>query len=237
MAYRFSTPRRSKAGAKLWRSGWWGVLSVVLLMITPGCLTGFEKGSGDGSTDPVSLLADHPALPRSLLEFPLSPIRWRRVPLPPHIYVFWCKFEASGFREWTLGGEYAGSPSVDQDVCVFADEDGAADAYGSMSLGDVAGEDWPNFERGSDVETSPRRASELDDLAADEWEIGCGDGDADGSCSVWDFRARYGNVLTSSECFSQGAGGGIDFSSMSKFIRSIDRHLAANAPKPNVAAP
>jgi hypothetical protein len=205
---------------------WGGVLLLGVFVLVVGC-GGPERGSGDGATDPVSLLAEHPALPRSLLEARSSPIRWRRVPLPPHIEIPWCKVEASGYRQWSQGGEYALAPSVDQGVCVFADEDGADDMYESMSLRDVAGEDWPNFEAGSDVETSPRRASELDDLAADEWEIGCGDGDADGSCPVWDFRARYGNVLIDSEFFSQGAGGGIDFSSMSKFIRSIDRHVAA----------
>jgi hypothetical protein len=99
--------------------------------------------------------------------------------------------------------------------------------YDSMSLGDVAGEDWPNFEGYSDVEALPAQAPELHDLAADDWEIGCGFGDPDGSCAVWDFRARYGNVLIDFEFASQGAGGGIDFSSMSRLIRSIDRHVAA----------
>ena len=201
------------------------MLGVFVIVAGSGC--GPERGSGDGSTDPVSLLAEHPALPRTLLEAPSSPILWRRVVLPPHIHVFWCDFEASGYREWSQGGESAFSPSVSQDVCVFADEDGADDMYGSMSLPDVAGEDWPNFDGLTDFDPTPKRVSELDDLAADEWEIGCGDGDPDGSCPVWDFRARYGNVLTSSEFFSQGVGGGIDFSSMSKFIRSIDRHVAA----------
>jgi hypothetical protein len=208
---------------------WGRALLLGVFVIVVGC-AGPERGSGDGSTDPVSLLAEHPALPRTLLEAPSSPILWGRVVLPPHIHVFWCKFEASGFRQWSQGGEYAASPSVDLSVCVFADEDGAEDMYGSMALADVGGEDWPNFYRGADVDPTPRRASELDDLAADEWEIGCGDGDPDGSCPVWDFRARYGNVLIDSEFFSQGVGGGIDFSSMSKFIRSIDRHVAARSP-------
>jgi hypothetical protein len=203
---------------------WAGALLLGVFVIVAGC-GGPERGSGDGSTDPVSLLAEHPALPRSLLEARSSPIRWRRVPLPPRAHLPWCKLEASGFRQWSQGGEYAVVPSVDQGVCVFSDEGGADDMYESMSLPSVAGEDWPNFEGGSDVETSPTRASELDDLAADEWEIGCGFGDPDGSCAVWDFRARYGNVLVDAEFYAEG--GGIDFSSMSRFIRSLDRHVAA----------
>jgi hypothetical protein len=214
--------------------GWGGVLLLGVFAVVVAC-GGPEEGSGDGKTDPVSLLAEHPALPRSLLEAPSKPILWGKVlsddlghPLPPHVEIPGCKFEASGFRQWSQGGEYAASPSVDQTVCVFADEDGADDMYESMSLPDVGGDDWPNFEGlgPPGVKTSPTRAPELDDLAADEWEIGCGDGDADGSCSVWDFRARYGNVLVDSEFFSQPFGG-IDFSSMSRFIRSIDRHVAA----------
>jgi hypothetical protein len=203
------------------------LLGVFVLVV--GC-GGPEEGSGDGSTDPVSLLAEHPPLPRSLLEARSSPIRWRRVSLPQRAHLPWCKLEASGYRQWSQGGGYAAAPSVDQGVCVFADEDGADDMYESMSLPGVAGEDWQNFEDNSAVEPSPTRASELDDLAADEWEIGCGAGDPDGSCSVWVFRARYGNVLIDSEFFSQGVGGGIDFSSISKFIRSIDRHVAAKTP-------
>lgn len=208
---------------------WGGALLLGVFVIVVGC-GGPERGSGDGSTDPVSLLAEHPALPRALLEAPSSPIRWQRVPLPPHTETFWCEVEASGFREWSQGGESDFSPSVYQDVCVFADEDGADDMYESMSLPDVGGEDWPNFYDDPDIDPTPKRASELDDLAADEWEIGCGDGDPDGSCPVWDFRARYGNVLIDSEFFSQGVGGGIDFSSMSELIRSIDRHVAAKTP-------
>lgn len=137
----------------------------------------------------------------------------------------WCETETAGFREWSEGGIPHTRPYVNQSVCVFAEEDDASDTYQSLSLHDVAGEDWPNFDPGASAQTTPRNASELSDLAAHDWEIGCGSGDPDDLCAVWVFRACYGSALTKVEV---GSGGGIGFSAMRDLIRSIDRHIAAS---------
>jgi hypothetical protein len=118
-------------------------------------------------------------------------------------------------------------PNVDQSVCIFAEEGDASDSYASLSLSEVAGEDWPNFDPAANAKTAPTNASGLDDLAADEWEIGCGIGDPDDVCAVWVFRARYGSVLTDVEFATSG--GGIRFSAMRDLIQSIDRHVTARS--------
>ena len=205
------------------------LVSIAVLM-TVGCIGGFEKGSGDPSMDPLSLLADRPALPRDLdMDGWQWRIVWHKSLVGPRIESPWCEIEAGGFREWTEGRAKARKeddlgawPFVNQVVCVFSKEDGADDAYDSLSLADVAGEDWPNFDYG---ETKPTNTSDLDGLTADEWEIGCGIGNPDAVCAVWDFRARYDNVLTDVEFGAQG--GGIRLRAMHALIRSIDRHVAA----------
>jgi hypothetical protein len=203
-------------------------LLITAVLMTAGCIGGYEKGSGDPSTDPLSLLAERPALPRKLdMEGWHQPIVWRKTSLGPRTESSWCEVEAGGFRKWTeaeaSSTPLGAWPFVKQVVCVFSGEDEADDAYDSLSLADVAGEDWPNFDSG---ETKPTNASGLDDLAADEWEIGCGIGNPDAVCAVWDFLARHDNVLTYVEFGAQG--GGVRFPAMRDLIRSIDRHIAAS---------
>jgi hypothetical protein len=117
-------------------------------------------------------------------------------------------------------------PSVDQSVCIFAEEGDASDAYASLSLTEVAGENWPNFDYPG-AETTPTDVSDLHRLAADDWEIGCGIGDPEGVCAVWLFRGRYGRVLTDVEFTTSG--GGIGFSAMRDLIQSVDRHVTARS--------
>jgi hypothetical protein len=89
----------------------------------------------------------------------------------------------------------------------------------------VEGEDWPNFEPGSDAPTVPTQASSLANLNADEWELGCGLGDPDGLCGVWTFRARYDEVLLVTEVRTIDPG--IEFGSIRRFVESVDRSIAA----------
>ena len=204
----------------------WILLTPVL--ITVGCGSG-DRVDGQGPvTDPLPFLAERPALPREWIERG-SPqrIAWRRSPRGGRVGLRWCESEASGFREWSDGGTPHTYPDVDQSVCVFPEEGDARDAYASLSLFEVGGENWPNFERASSATTAPADVSDLDDLAADEWEIGCGIGDPEGVCAVWVFRARYGTILTDVEFATSE--GGITFSAMSDLIRSIDRHVAARS--------
>jgi hypothetical protein len=153
-------------------------------------------------------------------------ITWAKTSLGPRTENRLCEVEAGGFREWMEARKSSRPlgawPFVNQRVCVFSDEDAADDAHDSLSLADVAGAGWPNFEYG---ETEPTDTSGLDDLVADEWEIGCGIGNAEAVCAVWDFRARYDNVLTDVEFGAQG--GGIRLPAMRDLIRSIDRHVAS----------
>jgi hypothetical protein len=176
--------------------------------------------------DPVKLLSEHPALPATWVEggAPRS-IEWERSSRGGRVELPSCSDAAAAFREWSEGGLPRATPNVDHSVCAYADEAAANEAYDSMSLRDVAGEDWPNLEYGADADIVPADVSSLDGLEADEWEIGCGIGEPDQLCAVWTFRARYGDVIADVE-FST-SGGGIGFSEMRDLVRSIDREVGA----------
>jgi hypothetical protein len=70
--------------------------------------------------------------------------------------------------KWTLAPHGIGF----EKICVYRTPLIAWAVYRWQSLQRVAGEDRPNFEPGSDAPTVPTKASSLENLHADEWEIG-----------------------------------------------------------------
>jgi hypothetical protein len=184
--------------------------------------------AGGSSHDPLRLLVARPALPAAWIDASQgnapTPIFWRR----------WqgrtteadeCDLGRGAIRGWSDGGDVFVNPDAYEKVCVHRSRFVAWALYRWQSLQRVAGEDWPNFEPDSDARTVPRQAARLNGLHADQWEIGCGLGDANTLCGVWTFRARYDEVLVVLELRTVAVG--LRFESMRQFVQSVDRHLAA----------
>jgi hypothetical protein len=201
------------------------LLPIIAGLVMAGCGATDSDEVTPASLDPVSLLAEQPALPETYMtEEGGQPIEWGKEPGNAAVDLRTCKGGQSAFRSWSEGGVEWGMPSVAQTVCAFETEELARHAYASQSLLDVAGEDWPNFEPGSNAATVPAAAHTLDALAADEWEVGCGIGEPDSGCAVWTFRSRYGRVLTEVEFAASP--GAIRFEQMRDLVKSIDSVVA-----------
>lgn len=166
--------------------------------------------------DPVSLVTEGPSLPGSGWRL-IDPIRASRSRN--------CTHGRSADAAWSIGGEAFSQPVAFEEVCVYRREPVAWFVYKSQSLLKVGGNQWPNFESWSDAATVPKEIGVLEP-GAEQWELGCGIGDPDGSCQVWVFRARYDAVLTVLEFHS--IGDGIRFPAMRRFVESIDRDLASS---------
>jgi hypothetical protein len=210
-----STRRRSIAA----------LLVAAALAAVIALLFGFAGGS---SRDPLRLLAARPALPAAWIDAyrgnAPTPIFWRR----------WqgrtseadeCDLGRGAIRGWSDGGDVFANPDAYEKVCVHRSRFVAWALYKWQSLHRVAGEDWPNFEPHSDAPTAPRRASRLNGLHADQWEVGCGLGDPDKLCGVWTFRARYDEVLVVMELRTIDVG--LRFEAVRRLVQSVDQDLAA----------
>jgi hypothetical protein len=186
------------------------------------------KPSHRPSLDPVGLVVTSPALPKTVTTTGgREPIEWVREAGDGLVRLPTCEDGEAAFRAWSEEGIVGGIPKVTHVVCVFETEEAAADAYDSQSLPELAGENWENFEPGSEAATVPTDLDSLDMLSSDEWELGCGVGDPDIACSAWMFRARYGRVLTDVEFFSSP--GEISFDDMRELVKSIDPVVARGA--------
>jgi hypothetical protein len=207
-------PRRRLVGA------------IILLLVAALAAVAFGIVGGS-SRDPSPLLAARPALPPTFIDPELGPgpirISWReqdvRAAKPE------CGLGRGAIRGWSDGGDPINVPDAFEKVCVYRTRLIAWAVYRWQSLHRVAGEDWPNFEPGSNAPTVPRNASALQDLRADEWEVGCGLGDPDALCGVWTFRARYDEVIVVAEVRSIVPG--IRFGGVRPFVESIARAIAA----------
>jgi hypothetical protein len=153
----------------------------------------------------------------------MRPINWQLTPRTGVKRLRACLNRAGAYREWSEDGVPHAHPRVLQIVCTYDSEDAARDAYESQDLFDVAGEDWPNYEPDGDEQIQTLAASALVSLEANDAEIACGLGDADPLCAVWDFRARYGQVITTVEFVTSG--GGISAEAMRELLQSIEREI------------
>jgi hypothetical protein len=203
------------------------IAATILLVLA--ALAAFAFGVVSGSSrDPLPLLATRPALPPTFIDATLGPgalrISWREEE-GVHATKHACGLGRGAIRSWSDGGDPVNTPDAFETVCVYRTPLLAWAVYRWQSLHRVAGEDWPNFEAGSDAPTVPTNVSALENLRADEWEVGCGIGDPDALCGVWTFRARYDEVLLVTEVRTIDPG--IGFASVRRFVESVDRNIAA----------
>jgi hypothetical protein len=204
-------------------------LIVVIIVLVVAAVTAYVFGIIGGlSRDPVQLLATRPALPPTFVDAALGPgpirIEWREEKAVGTTKPA-CGLGRGAIRSWSDGGDPRNLPDAFEKICVYRTPLIAWAVYRWQSLRRVAGEDWPNFEPGSDASTVPRNASTLASLGADEWEIGCGIGNPDALCGVWTFRARYDEVIVVTEVRTIDPG--IGFGSVRRFVASLDRTIAA----------
>lgn len=204
------------------------LIAAIIVLVVAALAASVFGIIGGSSRDPRPLLATWPALPPTFIDAELGPgpirIAWReeeavRTTKPA------CGLGRGAIRGWSDGGVPVNVPDAFEKICVYRTTPIAWAVYRWQSLHRVAGEDWPNFEPGSDAPTVPRNASALENLRADEWEIGCGIGDPDALCGVWTFRARYDEVLVVTEVRTIDPG--IGFGSFRRFVESVDRAIAA----------
>ena len=208
------------------RSTRWRVIAALVVFAT-AVLVAFAVGLvGGSSRDPDHLLATRPTLPPTFVDAMLGPgairISWREEE-GGHATKPACRLGRGAIRGWSDGGDPVNMPDAFEQVCVHRTPLIAWAVYRWQSLHRVAGEDWPNFEPGADAPTVPTRISSLENLHADEWEIGCGLGDPDALCGVWTFRARYDEVLVVAELRTIVVG--IRFDAARRFVQSVDRNL------------
>jgi hypothetical protein len=207
-------------------------LAAALLIIFSGCGPAESmEDEGAASALAVDLSAEQPTLPPTWTYEPEAgpmtarPIDWRRTSWTGLRRSRFCKGNYVGAgREWTDGGVEFDIPSVEHWICVYEDPRAAEDAYASMSLLDVASDDWPNLTPEVLPEAIPHDQALLASLHADEGEIACGLGTANGICAVWMFRGRYGRALTKLEFYTSA--GGIRLAPFVRLLRSVDAHMA-----------
>lgn len=202
-------------------------MSLAVAVVCAGCGASESNDAGAPAPDPVRLLAERPLLPVTyMVEDDLArPTYWGKAPGDGAAELQSCRNGDGAYRGWSHRGIEWAVPSVNQTVCVYGSGDAARETYESQSLAEVAGEDWPNFEPGSNAPTVPSNVDLLDALDAEEWEIGCGIGEPDVGCAVWTFRARYGHALVELEFLTSP--GAISFEQMRDLVRSIDREITA----------
>lgn len=122
-------------------------------------------------------------------------------------------------RSWNQDGEQFAQPQVLQFLCIYETSEQAAKDYEERTLASSAGEDYLNFEsEPSNIVPTEWTASSV---AADQAEVGCAEGNADGLCSVWIFRARYGDMITQVTF----RGSLMFFADFLMIVRSADRRL------------
>lgn len=115
---------------------------------------------------------------------------------------------------------------VDQFVCKMPSPTAAGNVMESISLEAVAGEDYWNFDYEGDEKIIPPRWS-ADQVAGDQAEVACAQGDANGICTVWFYRARYGQFITRVK-FIAGRGG-IAYTAFMDLVSSFDEAAAERA--------
>jgi hypothetical protein len=190
------------------------VALVLAVVAVPVVLYFGQRGDAD---DPASLIPTRPALRGNGWTAAATGV--------PALDV--CPRAQIAYRRWTKRGSLFEGPSASATVCAYDFELAAWSVYKWHSLASVASQkDWPNFEPWSDGAAPPGSGSV--ELAAEQWEVGCGLGNPAGLCQVWIFRARYGSVLSVLEYHHDvgNAGSGTRFETMRRFMRSVDSHIA-----------
>ena len=115
-------------------------------------------------------------------------------------------------------------PRASQMVCGYESVAAATDALTSVPMVAVLGQNYPNTDDGvADVPT----AWDASTVDGSEPQIACASGDADGTCGVWLYRARYGTFVVAAMFFSDG--GGIRAAQFLELVKSVDA-VAASSP-------
>jgi hypothetical protein len=207
----------------------------VVLAFLAGCAQSAEQATKLGM-DAESMLVEEPKLPETwTVAEParVETIDWRletssQVPASTPD----CSPQgAERLRLWSDNGVTFGIPNVFHSVCAYAAEAEAEAGFGATDVAHASGEDYYNFEypdrvQGGERAIRPSLAS-LVGLAADEYEVACGLGDARNGCAVWLFRARYGRYTT--QVMFRTNGGGIELGDFLALVGSVDEAMSRSA--------
>jgi len=204
------------------------IAAAVVLAVFAGALALYRHERAAPAPSPRSLLASAPSLPRSFGDDPGTAaelFEWRVQPgWTQTSGIDRCPYGRGASHGWTNGGTAFDDPSAWETVCVYSAESLARFVYWRQSLLEVGGEDWqPNVDPSFNDRPDPHPKRSVGPLHADTFEIGCGNGDPNGDCSVWTYRARYGRVTFATQLRTHRPA--IPFHVMQRYVRAVDARL------------
>lgn len=204
------------------------VAAALALAVVVGAIALYRHERAAPAPSPGSLLASAPPLPRSFSADPPAAAGWFDWRVQPG----WtqtsgideCAYGRGASHGWTNGGTAFDDPSAWETVCVYAVESLARYVYWRQSLLEVGGEDWqPNLDPSFDDRPDPHPRRSVGRLHANTFEIGCGNGDPNGECSVWTYRARYGRVTFATQVRTHNQA--IPFDVIRRYVRAADTRI------------